>query len=120
MLPTHYQYYQEMKQALAQLQINAAQSDLEGTELMANFLQVQQSFQQQVNLSPDLLSPAVESRLRYQTEIHKQLRLLGTDLTFLRAARQANTINQRRAQVGDRLQTLINYCDALLQVNRDK
>lgn len=120
MLPqNHYQRYHELKQALEQLQVNVAQSELESSDLIANFLQVQHFFLQQViNLSADLLSSALESRVRsYHTEIHKQLRLLGTDLTFLKTARQAHTMNQRRAQIGDRLQTLISYCNTLLQLN---
>ncbi len=121
MLPQlHCQRYQAFKQALKQLQASLIQLETGlDAELMTNFLQVQHFFLQQViTLSPDLLSPALESRVRScQTEIHKQLRLLGTDFTFLQAAQQATTRNQRQVQIGDRLQTLIGYCDALLQLN---
>lgn len=84
---------------------------------MSEFLKIQHFFQSQVaNLNPDLLSPEVRSRVgSYQTEVNKQLRLLGTDLMFLKSARQASTAEQRRTQIRDRLETLIGYCKALLE-----
>lgn len=48
-------------------------------------------------------------------EMHKQLRLLATDLMFLQTARQSETARQRLAQVGDRLTTLAGYCTAVLE-----
>jgi len=57
----------------------------------------------------------VEQRLQsFQVEINKQLRLLGMDVLFLKSARQVTTIAQRRSQMGDRVQILIQYCDAVL------
>lgn len=84
---------------------------------MPAFLEVRNFFQLQVvNLSPDELTLEMENKIRsYQTEIHKQLRLLGTDLTFLQAAQQASTAEQRRTQICNRLVTLIGYCKVLLQ-----
>lgn len=49
----------------------------------------------------------------YLTEFHRQLRLLGSDLAFLKAARQSATQTQRLAQIGDRLQALQRYYDAM-------
>lgn len=122
MLPQVYcQHYQTLQQALEQLQGRVAQVNSESTdvssELMAEFLKIQDFFQSQVaNLNPDLLRPEMQSRVgSYQTEINKQLRLLGTDLMFLKSARQANTAEQRRTQIRDRLNTLIGYCNVLLQ-----
>ena len=115
MLPTHQQRYQEFKQALEQLKAKVAETVLKQTDWLAEFLLVQQFFQQQiVNFSPDSLAER-EPRVRsYQTEMSKQLRLLGVDLTFLQAARQPDTIHQRQRQISERLTTLIKYCDALL------
>jgi hypothetical protein len=50
----------------------------------------------------------------YNTELHKQLRLLATDVLFLGSARQAATVQQRQAQLRDRLTILLRYCDILL------
>ena len=115
----HHQHYQKLKQAFEQLKQHVASTSPVQPNFLENFLQVQQFFQQQVvNLNPELLNPDVESRLRsYQTEINKQLRLLNTDLTFLRAAKQAITFEQRQTQICDRLDILINYCEVLLQDN---
>lgn len=118
MLPqVHYQRYQELKQVLEQLKVKVTQAEPKDTDLMSAFLKVKNYFQLQVvNLSPDELTLEMENTVRsYQTEIHKQLRLLGTDLTFLQAARQVSTAEQRRTQICNRLATLIGYCKALLQ-----
>ncbi len=111
----HYQHYQKLQQTLEQFQGHATQVNPERTDLMSEFLKIQDFFQSQVaNLNPDLLSPEMQSRLgSYQTEINKQLRLLGTDLMFLKSARQASTAEQRRTQIRDRLKTLIGYCELL-------
>jgi hypothetical protein len=122
MLPQVYdQHYQKLQQTLEQLQGHVAQVSPEGTdlrsELMSEFLKIQNFFQLQVaNLNPDLLSLEMQSKVgSYQTEINKQLRLLGTDLMFLKSARQASTAEQRRTQIRDRLEALIGYCKVLLQ-----
>jgi len=115
MLPsTCRQHYQELKCALEQLKITLSQAKRAGADLAASdFVRIQR-FQQPAMQTEELL-PELESRVRsYQTEINKQLRLLGADFTFLKAARQANTQQQRRTQICDRLQVLISYCDALL------
>jgi hypothetical protein len=49
-----------------------------------------------------------------QTEINKQLRLLETDLIFLKAARQPATLQQRHQQIQTRLTLLLRYCEAIL------
>jgi hypothetical protein len=47
-------------------------------------------------------------------EINKQLRLLRTDLLFLRSAQQADTQAQRLGQMRDRLTLLERYCEMIL------
>lgn len=119
MLPNlHHQRYQEFKQALEQLQKTAA-SSLATSSLRQSFLVTQQFFQQQiVSLDPCDLEPALEARVRsYQTEMSKQLQLLGMDVTFLQAARQPTTAKSRQMQLEQRIQTLISYCDSLLELN---
>lgn len=117
MLPqVHHQHYQKLRQAVERLQVELAHLE-KNTDLMPTFLNVKHLFQLQiVTLSSDELTPEMQNKVRsYQTEIHKQLRLLGTDLTFLQAARQTSTLEQRRTQIQERLTTLIGYCEVLLQ-----
>lgn len=57
-----------------------------------------------------------DSRIQsYKTEISKQLRLLEVDVMFLQGARQATTVKARLDVISDRLNTLIQYCHAILQ-----
>ena len=51
-----------------------------------------------------------------RVEMHKQLRLLTTDLMFFKAAKQSETLEQRRKDIGDRLTNLQGYCDAILKL----
>lgn len=120
MLPNiHHQRYQEFKQALEQLQQTAASSQLDAPKLRQSFLLTQQFFQQQiVSLDAGDLEPADEPRVRsYQTEMSKQLRLVGMDVIFLQAARQSRTVQERQMQLCDRIVSLQRYCDAILQLN---
>ncbi len=115
----HYQSYQEFAALLDQLQANASSAQPDVAELRQVFEQAQQLFRQQI-LTKDTssLAASVASRVRsYNTEIDKQLRLLGVDISFLQAARQAATLIARKAQICTRIQTLINYCNGLLEVS---
>jgi hypothetical protein len=53
------------------------------------------------------------------TEMNKNLRLLNTDVMFLQAARQGQTVEQRISQVGDRLNCLLQYCQFVLENAQD-
>jgi hypothetical protein len=120
MLPNlHRQRYQEFSEVLKQLQQTAASIQLDIPKLRHSFLEAQQFFQQQlVTLSTGELEPSYEPRVRaYQTEMSKQLRLLGMDVMFLQAARQEETVEGRQRQLSDRLKTLTSYCNAILQLN---
>jgi hypothetical protein len=58
-------------------------------------------------------------RLRsLNVEIDKQLKLLAMDLQFLRAAQQAATVEQRRQQMGKRLELLERYCAGAVEMGR--
>ncbi len=119
MLPNlHRQRYQEFSEVLEQLQQTVVVTPLDAPKLRQMFLEAQQFFQQQlVSLDAgdlEQLEPRVRS---YQTEMSKQLQLLGMDVMFLQAARQQGTATARQLQLGDRLKTLISYCDAILQLN---
>jgi len=112
MLPnSHRQCYQEFKQALEELQVTVSDGrsdpDLAG---------IQRFFQERVaSLTAEGIDPSLVSRWQsVQTEIHKQMRLLTVDLTFLQASRQLSTREQRQKQIVSRLQTSIDYCQMLV------
>jgi hypothetical protein len=112
-----HEFYQEFYHALQQLQAIATQAHPDRPALQAAFLEAQQLFQLRI-MALDLegLPVTAQSQVQsYQTEINKQLRLLGMDVMFLQAARQSTTAQQRQAQMIDRIKTLLRYCDALLK-----
>jgi len=122
MLPLVYrERYSLFRQGLRQLDelVTAeaiAPTDNTNGGFQAPVTELQSFFQAELlTLAGDDLAPAVEQRLQsFQVEINKQLRLLGMDVLFLKSARQVTTIAQRRSQMGDRVQLLIQYCDALV------
>lgn len=113
--------YLELQQALQQVQAIATRHTPDGDMLQSRFLKAQQFFQQGiVSLELQGLSPAVATQVQsYQTEINKQLRLLGMDVMFLKTARQSVTAQQRQAQLRDRIDLIIRYCETLLGDNQD-
>jgi hypothetical protein len=117
-----YQRYQELKQALEQLQKTATQDNLDRTALAAEYQKVQQFFGNQImrNDSSELDPSETPPEQSYLTEIHKQLRMLGTDVTFLQASRQPTTATARQTAAIARLNTLIGYCVALLQIQPER
>lgn len=120
MLPNIYaQRYKNFATILEMMQ-QAAAAKADAQSLRQSFLNAQQFFGQQIlSLDDNDLEPADESRVRsYQTEISKQLQLLSMDVMFLQAARQQQTTTLRQNQILLRLQTLISYCNAILEGNR--
>ncbi|MBW4637608.1 MAG: heterocyst frequency control protein PatD [Gloeocapsa sp. UFS-A4-WI-NPMV-4B04] len=120
MLPNiHRQCYQKFSEVLQQLQQTGDRTPIDPLTLHNSFLEAQQFFQQQiVSLDAGDLEAGDESRVRsYQTEISKQLRLLGMDVKFLQAARQQETVKARQMQLLERLKMLQGYCDRILQLN---
>lgn len=118
MLPEDYRdRYQKFQQALEQLQQTAAQNQADSSLLRDTFDRVQQIFQAEIaSLTGDDLETTLASRLQsYLTEIDKQLRLLRMDVMFLQAAVKSATAQTRLVQIRSRLQTLIGYCQAILQ-----
>ncbi len=116
MLPQHVQHYQALKESLVKLRNSLEQAKSSATDLKSDHRQVQQSFRQVSSLSSDPLTLELAAQVgAYQTEINKQLRLVGTDLTFLQAARQQNTFAQRQGQIAQRLEIMVDYCNTLLQ-----
>ncbi len=113
------QCYEELQQALELLQRTVAQDNLDRAALAIEYKKVQQFFGNQIMRAPsgELDASETPPEQSYLTEIHKQLRLLGTDVTFLQAAKQPATAQTRQTATASRLNTLIGYCGALLQKN---
>ena len=119
MLPDlYYQCYQKLSELLKGIQQVATAPEVEPPRLRQNVLAAQQYFQQQIaSLDSQDIDPTVESRMRsLQTEISKQFNLLSVDVTFLQAAKQPQTLQTRKQQITQRLQTLLSYCEAILGV----
>ena len=117
MLPANFQEgYTQLKQTLIQLSTSVDAGAMSGGELNREITQLQSFFNQQVLSLPfaQLDGADLTRTQSYNTELHKQLRLLATDAMFLGSARQAATVEQRKRQLRDRLSTLVRYCDVLL------
>jgi hypothetical protein len=64
----------------------------------------------------DHLPDPIAGKMRsYLTESHRLLRLLSIDLTFIAAARNPNTLQQRRQAYQDKLDLLLKYCQAVIE-----
>jgi len=103
--------YQALATLLEQLRADVGTTQLDAPTLRQCVVLVQQLFGQEIVPLTDENS-RVQS---YRTEISKQLRLLEVDVMFFQGARQASTVQARLQTISDRLTTLIQYCDAILQ-----
>lgn len=56
-----------------------------------------------------------EQELMISTEVHRLWRLIGTDVLFLRSARQDDTWDVRKNQILDRINQLIELSTSLLK-----
>ncbi|MGK7918551.1 MAG: heterocyst frequency control protein PatD [Trichodesmium sp.] len=115
MLPKeHHQQYQKLTELLNQLQQNITETKTE--KILATNKEVQKLFETQIiTLDNSKVDPQIASQVEsYLTEIHKQLRLLNVDVTFLQASRNPQTTQGRLAKISDRLETLKGYCLTIL------
>ena len=118
MLPkSHSQAYQEFLTVLLTLRDRATAEPPNVAALQTDFERVQQIFQGQImSLDSNEIDPTILPKWQpVQTEIYRALRLLGTDIIFLRSSRRAVTSEQRLTAVRDRLEKVIGYCQAMLQ-----
>lgn len=118
MLPTrHRQVCQSLLDALHQLRDTADRAEeVEPAALAAELQSIHSRWQETVlPLPDDDLDAAIASRwLSVRTEVHRNLRLLQTEVTFLQAARQSATASQRLSTIRDRLQQTISLLEILL------
>lgn len=113
MLPEYQQHYQQFFQLLEQLQASSQAQDLQ--QLRSSYQKAQQFFLEQILT----LEPVDNYQFSaYQTEIAKELQLIGMDVRFLQAARVPETSANRQKQLLDRLPTLLKYCTAILQLTK--
>ncbi len=112
------QKYQDFANVLEQLRSDISYSSLDAPILRQRTAIIQQFYLLQIiplleeNTDSALASPI----LSIHTEISKQLRLLELDVMFLQSAKQATTITQRLDAVTNRLVTLVQYCQAIIQL----
>jgi hypothetical protein len=66
---------------------------------------------QDLNELPDAIAGKMRS---YLTESHRLLRLLSMDVMLIATARTPTTIEQRRQAYQDKLNLLLQYCQAIL------
>jgi len=106
---------------LAQLHSDVISTPLDASQLRQRTASLQQFFQQQIVPLADVDTDSPDSgRVQsYRTEMSKQLRLLEIDVMFFQAARQASTAKQRVDAISNRLTTLIEYCNAIVQPQRE-
>jgi hypothetical protein len=83
------------------------------SELQSSFLELNSEFSDRImSLSSSLdVNPQWQS---YLTEMHKQMRLLQTELMFLRSHRQPDKVLERLARVRQCLAKLQDYCNYLM------
>lgn len=101
---------QQVMQTLEDLRSRAQSANPDGRSLQHRFLTAQQICQQ--TLLPEAM---VRSHLvPHATEITRALRLLAMDVSFLQASRQPMTRQKRQAEICDRCDRLLGYCQAML------
>jgi uncharacterized protein YukE len=117
MLPTsHQKSYQKFLEVLLALREEIDAPNSRVTALSEKLQEVKQVFQDEVMpLESDELQGDLAFRFAsVQTEIHRALRLLGTDMMFLRSSKQVATSGQRLSAVRDRVNQIISYCQGML------
>ncbi|BAZ38388.1 hypothetical protein NIES4101_43250 [Calothrix sp. NIES-4101] len=102
--------YHTLATLLAEVRRDVATNQITVAEIRQRLVLLQQFFQEQI-------VPFVSNASREQmfcTEINKQLRLLEIDINFLAGASKPATIDTRLKIIGDRINTLIKYCEAVM------
>ncbi|MGB5595617.1 MAG: heterocyst frequency control protein PatD [Crocosphaera sp.] len=117
LLKFYHQSYQELLDKLLQLQKQVREKDIDMMAINTIYNQGQDIFKGKI-LSvklDDLDCNAIILIQSAQTEINKNLRLLGTELLFLASSRQAGTTQKRLEKVQGIIEQLIGYCQAIIK-----
>ncbi len=112
----NFQIILQFQERLKRLQTDLESANTAYPVLQSQWHEIQDAFEQKImTLHPSASTPNILPIWQsYLTEIHKQIRLIAIDLRFLKAARQSTTAQTRRTQTSERLEMLIQYCDAIL------
>ena len=108
--------YQELATFIDELRTHITADKLNTNQLRLNFTHLQTFFLQQI-------VPLVDDnfqQLSYKTEISKQLRLLEVDIMFLQGAKHSTTLQARLKAIEERINTLIRYCQAIIQPTKSQ
>ncbi|PSB04715.1 heterocyst frequency control protein PatD [Merismopedia glauca] len=110
--PTHWQKLQSFSLSLDRM-LQVSDRD----ELQASFAELESEFRDRIMpLSCEGLDSAVSSLwVSYLTEMHKQMRLLQTELIYLRSVRQPEKVQERFSNVRQCLEKLRGYCETFLE-----
>ena len=117
LLKFYHQSYQELLLKLVKLQNLVLTEDIDMIAIKTTYEQDQNIFKQQiisVNLD-ELDCNAIPLLRSAQTEIYKNLRLLGTDLLFLTSSRQEKTTRERLEKVEGKVKELIGYSQGIIE-----
>lgn len=117
MLPKyHRKFYQKFLASLTTLKDQIMVEEIDLSRLSQDFQVVQEIFQNQILelTTGGLENSVVSSWQLIQTEIHRTLRLLGTDFLFLQSSRERKTEEQRLEAMLNRIEKLIAYCQVLI------
>ncbi|MDJ0582448.1 heterocyst frequency control protein PatD [Crocosphaera sp.] len=116
LLKFYHQSYQELLANLVKLQKLVIAENTDRNEIKITYEQVQTIFEQQIlSVGLDELDCNAIPLLRSaQTEIYKNLRLLGTELLFLTSSRRKETSKKRLEKVQGKVRELIGYSQAII------
>ncbi len=115
LLKFYHQSYQELLEKLLQLQKQVREKNIDMMAINKIYEQGQEIFESKIlGVKLDELDcNAIILIQSAQTEINKNLRLLGTELLFLASSRQAGTTQKRLEKVQGIIEQLIGYCQAV-------
>ncbi len=121
LLKFYHQSYEELLVKLLELQKLVMAEDTDMIAIKTIYGQIQTLFQEQIlSVSLEELDVTVIPLLRSaQTEIYKNLRLLGTELLFLTSSRQRKTREQRLENVEGKVKELVGYCRGIIEQVKD-
>lgn len=110
-------FYRELQTRLQSVSVIVSPSYQEPTRQINELKNLQQWFTKSLGelhtFNEQSENPSQESS--YLTEIHKQFRLLGIDISFLQGARQLRTQETRLKTIQERILILMGYCQAILE-----
>jgi hypothetical protein len=117
LLKFYHQSYQELLDKLLQLQKQVGEKEIDMMAINTIYNQGQEIFKSKIlRVKLDELDcNAIILIQSAQTEINKNLRLLGTELLFLASSRQAGTTQKRLDKVQRIIEQLIGYCQAVIK-----